>query len=55
LVVNQAVAKVVMESKLSVIDDLVAYLETKIKLTKILKMFFTEFKANLKGVSRKSC
>jgi hypothetical protein len=44
-----------MESKLSVIDDLVAYLETKIEVDEDLKNVFTEFKANLKGVSRKSC
>lgn len=52
-IVNQAVAKVVMESKLSVIDDLVAYLETKIEVDEDLKNVFTEFKANLKESQEK--
>jgi hypothetical protein len=52
-IVNQAVAKVVMEAKLSVIDDIVTYLETKIEVDDDLKSIFIEFKANLKEYQEK--
>lgn len=43
-VINQAVAKVVMEVKLRVIDDLIAYIETKIEADEDLRKIFNEFK-----------
>lgn len=52
-IVNQAVARVVMDAKLGVIDDIVTYLETKIEVDDDLKGIFVEFKANLKECQEK--
>jgi len=51
--VTKAVANVVMEAKLSVIDDLIIYLEAKIEVDDDLKAMFEEFKMNLKESEEK--
>ena len=51
--VNKAVAGVVMEAKMAVIDDLVQYLESKIEIDDDLKAMFDEFKSNLKESEEK--
>jgi len=51
--VNKAVAGVVMEAKLAVVDDLVAYLESKIEVDDDLRAMFDEFKSNLKESEEK--
>ncbi len=48
-----AVAKVVMEAKLNVVDEMVAFLETKIEMDDDLKSIFKEFKENLKESEEK--
>ena len=48
-----AVAKVVMEAKLNVVDEMVAFLETKIEIDEDLKGIFKEFKENLKESEEK--
>jgi hypothetical protein len=51
--VNKAVAGVVMEAKMSVVDDLVQYLESKIEVDDDLRAMFDEFKSNLKESEEK--
>ena len=51
--VNKAVAGVVMDAKLAVVDDLVAYLESKIEVDDDLRAMFDEFKSNLKESEEK--
>ena len=51
--VNKAVANVVMDAKMSVVDDLVAYLESKIEVDDDLRAMFDEFKSNLKESEEK--
>jgi len=52
--VNKAVAALVMEAKLSVVDDLVTFLEAKIEVDGDLKAMFDEFKENLKENEEKA-
>jgi hypothetical protein len=47
-IINQALAKVIMDSKLKVVDELITYLASKIELDDDLKNIFVEFKTNLK-------
>jgi len=47
-IINQAVAKVIMDSKLKVVDELIIYLGSKIELDDEVKNIFIEFKSNLK-------
>jgi hypothetical protein len=49
-----AVAKTVMEAKLKVVDDLVAFLETKIEVDDELKTIFGSFKESLKETEEKA-
>jgi len=49
-----AVAKTVMEAKLKVVDDLVAFLETKIEVDDELKAIFGSFKDSLKENEEKA-
>lgn len=51
--VNKAIANVVMEAKLAVVDDLIIYLESKIEVDDDLKAMFDEFKSNLKESEEK--
>jgi hypothetical protein len=51
--VNKAVAGVVMDAKLAVVDDLVQYLESKIEVDDDLRAMFDEFKSNLKESEEK--
>ena len=51
--ITKAVANVVMEAKLSVIDDLITFLEAKIEVDDDLKGIFEEFKSNLKESEEK--
>jgi hypothetical protein len=51
--ITKAVANVVMDAKLSVIDDLITFLENKIEVDDDLKGFFHEFKMNLKECEEK--
>jgi hypothetical protein len=51
--VNKAVAGVVMDAKMAVVDDLVAYLESKIEVDDDLRAMFDEFKSNLKESEEK--
>jgi uncharacterized protein (UPF0335 family) len=47
-IINQAVAKVVMDAKLNIVDELITYLGSKIELDDDIKNIFNEFKLNLK-------
>lgn len=47
-IIQQAVAKVIMDAKLNLVDELVTYLGSKIEIDDEIKNIFTEFKANLK-------
>jgi len=51
--VSKAVAGVVMDAKLSVVDDLIAYLESKIEVDDDLRGMFDEFKSNLRESEEK--
>ena len=51
--VNKAVANVVMDAKMAVVDDLVAYLESKIEVDDDLRAMFDDFKSNLKESEEK--
>jgi cobalamin biosynthesis protein CobT len=51
--ITKAVANVVMDAKLSVIDDLITFLESKIDVDDDLKGMFDEFKSNLKDSEEK--
>jgi len=47
-IIQQAVAKVIMDAKLNLVDELVTYLGSKIEIDEEIKNIFAEFKANLK-------
>ena len=51
--VNKAVAGVVMDAKMAVVDELVKYLESKIEVDDDLRAMFDEFKSNLKETEEK--
>jgi hypothetical protein len=51
--ITKAVANVVMDAKLSVIDDLITFLESKIEVDDDLKGIFEDFKSNLKESEEK--
>jgi hypothetical protein len=51
--ITKAVANVVMDAKLSLIDDLITFLETKIEVDDDLKGMFEDFKSNLKESNEK--
>ena len=51
--VNKAVAGVVMDAKLAVVDELIHYLESKIEVDDDLRAMFDEFKSNLKESEEK--
>jgi hypothetical protein len=51
--ITKAVANVVMDAKLSVIDDLITFLESKIEVDDDLKEIFEDFKSNLKDSEEK--
>jgi hypothetical protein len=47
-IIQQAVAKVMMDAKLNLVDELVTYLGSKIEIDDEIKNIFIEFKVNLK-------
>ena len=49
-----AIAKVVMDAKLKVVEDLAAFLETKIEMDDDMKGFLVEFKNSLKDAEDKA-
>jgi hypothetical protein len=52
--INTAIAKVIMETKCKVIDDLLNFLDTKLELDDDTKSMFEEFKKNIEDTDTKA-